>query len=420
MKPLLPAFDGNAVVRRLFSEPVSPIAYKDAPEVVASWQLPRHELPQSYSPIVPVYEWGEYPSPMQSVIKLEWEMPPKSTLYELRDVYMACGYVFSRTGGYFRDCQYMYPDDTGKGGLSNKQFDYLDARAQSFFYSSPKSNLWQSPEVGNGYILPHRPRDMAAQEINEPIFYVNMGWPGFGHVIMDYVQGLWALPLLPSCVPFKLWCLSEQYATKPFQTLELFIKPFGLGLDRMIRTRDISFVRQIYMPSRSHMLKAYITPEAMDVYKTISKYYAPDLDDVISKKIYISRRFSPHRRRFIDIDACEASVRKHGFDVLYPEKIDSIEMIRLFANATHVAGELGSALHHIVFCRRLEHFLVISSAEFFKSTGNDFATTLAFYQLPMHVILGRKTETSSVAEASWTLNPKQFETGLTQWLKASF
>ncbi len=71
--------------------------------------------------------------------------------------------------------------------------------------------------------------------------------------------------------------------------------------------------------------------------------------EVRHENIYISRSVPSHFRNLINAAEIEEISRQEGFTVIRPETMPIADQISLFASATVVVGEFGSALHNTLF-----------------------------------------------------------------------
>jgi capsular polysaccharide biosynthesis protein len=69
------------------------------------------------------------------------------------------------------------------------------------------------------------------------------------------------------------------------------------------------------------------------------------------QRLFLSRGKIPRERMMLNRDAVEAIAAERGFTPVSPETLSIQEQIALFAGATMLAGEYGSALHGAVYSR---------------------------------------------------------------------
>lgn len=68
-----------------------------------------------------------------------------------------------------------------------------------------------------------------------------------------------------------------------------------------------------------------------------------------TEKLFISRAGAPGERVVINRSVIEALAKARGYRIVYPETVDVAAQLSLFASASVIIGEYGSALHNTVF-----------------------------------------------------------------------
>jgi hypothetical protein len=81
-----------------------------------------------------------------------------------------------------------------------------------------------------------------------------------------------------------------------------------------------------------------------------------------SERVYVSRRFS--RRTPVNEDELERLAERHGFRVVYAERLSFAEQISLFSGARVFAGPHGAGLTNMVFAGEPERLLELFAVDF--------------------------------------------------------
>lgn len=123
---------------------------------------------------------------------------------------------------------------------------------------------------------------------------------------------------------------------------------------------DWTTVDVLLMPTQAQSLNHYTHPDFASLYQHISGKVAGPSDNDLPEKIYISRQNLNffQNRPFNEVEI-EGLMRDHGFEIIYPERMDIIDQIRTFANARVICGYLGSGLYNAVFCNENSHVILM-------------------------------------------------------------
>jgi len=84
-----------------------------------------------------------------------------------------------------------------------------------------------------------------------------------------------------------------------------------------------------------------------DEVRRLRKCFLPSARAGTAKRIYVSRRYA--RRAFSNAAAVEAVAQRHGFTVVYPEKMSVREQINLFYGADAIIGDHGAGLVNLIY-----------------------------------------------------------------------
>jgi hypothetical protein len=141
---------------------------------------------------------------------------------------------------------------------------------------------------------------------------------------------------------------------KGFQFKNIFYIPDGKHL----------LVRNLCVPEVKHYADSYY-PE--DLHK-IRSYYLDRMQQKIigGDKLYISRKKSA-KRKVMNEDELESTLRKYGFDCICNEDFDFDEQVSLFSNAQYVVSIHGAGLTNMLFMKEESSVL-----ELHKKRTNDY------------------------------------------------
>ena len=381
----------------ILTRPSRMVRYGDAPELVRSYLIARQGMP---IPPVEIHKLGVAPK-ITAVPPLH-DTVPDILLHELADVLLYDGILYSRQGGFFPDSVRTF----GKNYICK-------------FYYGPTSQL---KHLGKNYFVPDDPsgcRDIVDPDtIFLPCFTSHMV---YGHWLLEAASNLWALPYvkkLAKGAPVKL-------LLSPVSHVPEYMKQFGAMLG--ITEYDYYFpskcmrIKKLFMPTKAYMHMAYVSSVAKKMWGMIREYHTdkatmqseqPGIPEETADKLYISRR-RVKKRRMENEEECEALFVRHGFTVVHPQELPLAEQIMLFANATHIAGPVGSAVHNVVFSHRPEKLKTLFFGPADYTSFKAIAVLEQAYGRRANFVFG-KSRTKE--RRSWQLPMKELETALDQWL----
>lgn len=384
----------------ILTRPSRMVRYGDAPELVRSYLIARQGMPL---PPVKMHALGT--APKVTTVPPLHDTVPDMLLHELAGVLLYDGILYSRQGGFFPD--------------SVRTFDKNHICK---FYYGPTSQL---EHLGKNYFVPDDPagcEDIADPDtIFLPCFTSHMV---YGHWLLEAASGLWALPYvraLAKGAPVKL-------LLSPVSHVPKYMKQFGAMLG--ITEHDYYFpskcmrLKKLFMPSKAYMHMAYVSSFARQMWAAIGEYHKDKATLQMGQmgqtgqtgstpdKLYISRR-RVKKRRMENEEECEALFIRRGFTVVHPQELPLADQIMLFANATHVAGPVGSAVHNVVFSSHPEKLKTLFFGPDDYTSFKAIAVLEQAYGRPANFVFGQpRTE----ERRSWRLPIKELEAALEQWL----
>jgi hypothetical protein len=147
------------------------------------------------------------------------------------------------------------------------------------------------------------------------------------------------------------------------------------------------------------------------------------LPRVRQRRIYVSRAGTRLGSTISNHEDVESAFAARGFEIVRPESMDVATQAALFAQASHVAGEYGSALHNTVFSAQGTRVLCLQSAGVaqFVQAGIgavlDQPTGFAFGVVDQGLTDGRQVPPSH-RERCFALDRRRLDEGL-DWLLAT-
>ncbi|MCJ2058678.1 glycosyltransferase family 61 protein [Methylobacterium sp. J-048] len=136
-------------------------------------------------------------------------------------------------------------------------------------------------------------------------------------------------------------------------------------------------------------------------------------------RLYLSRR---RGRNIVNAAEVEADFIDHGFKSIDPSGLTFAQQVRLFANATHVAGPVGAAFANTVFCKPGTAIIHLGSRH--ARTSTLFQNLAAFAECPCIRLMSDRTigdmarmnsNVQSLRQGSYEINQKSLRSLLDAW-----
>ena len=179
-----------------------------------------------------------------------------------------------------------------------------------------------------------------------------MAQPGFG------IYGHWLIDVLP-----RLYFASGHTRWKDSALIAPAIPAWGA---EMARAYGVDFGRHLAVKNRAVVRIKELSifscikygvvldkPLANAVWDVLRLAFARDDIDIpgVSEKVYVSRSSMQTDRRFRNAQEIERYFRSEGWMVLYPEQLSLASQAAIFAQASVIAGDDGSALHNSIYSK---------------------------------------------------------------------
>lgn len=234
-----------------------------------------------------------------------------------------------------------------------------------------------------------------------PVLFFIYNTENYYHFIYDTLPYLISFFHLKSLLPDLKLLIN--YPNSQTNHIYKFVTEFFALLK--IENEDLIFVddktlyEKIYISSSyTHSTNSNLPPrnEIYDFYQKIISDNVESSDDLLPKKIYVSRRSWIHndfsnigtnytsRRKMVNENELVDILSEKGFTEVFTERLNSIEKLKLFFNAECVIGAIGGGLCNVLFSKPKTKLLAIISPTFldinerFKFSLNKVDTTLLF------------------------------------------
>lgn len=176
--------------------------------------------------------------------------------------------------------------------------------------------------------------------VDEPCILLSQGGEAvWGHWLLD----LWPRLIMALGAPLRVRIVLDADAA-PW--VEGMLRLAGIGPDRILwqdKGRETLLARDVYVPGFLRWRSA-VSPSA-----NLAWNLFPAAPGTGPERLYVSRARTASGSSLTNDAAIEALAVRRGYTVVHPEALALDRQVALFAGATHVIGEAGSALHNTVF-----------------------------------------------------------------------
>lgn len=210
-----------------------------------------------------------------------------------------------------------------------------------------------------------RERMARARRVDETCVYLGNLKRLFGHFLLETLSRAWYLQTCDPATRVIFHASSHDLTT--FGTfVHVIFRSLGLADSRiLIATEDLR-VKNLIVPTAQYVNTIKGSPGMCATFDHVREQImrARPAGRATPRKLYLTRRHigdmaqasalpagmnAGPRRRFLNEDEAEAAFSRLGFEVVAPESLPFEEQVAMVANATHIAGTAGSALHLVLF-----------------------------------------------------------------------
>jgi hypothetical protein len=202
------------------------------------------------------------------------------------------------------------------------------------------------------------------QEIIEPLeaekylsgkaIYLGHYCQHYGHFITETLSNFW--PLVGSDVEYDHYVFHEFPGGSSYSGAFVEVcSRLSIPLERVVIVKDMALKFEIlHLYPRAWILNQAVDPRASAIYSFLSATYSSVVGVNPPNKYYLSRRKQSKKtgsRVLLNEYVVERLFEKAGYVIIYPEEFTFREQLRLFSNASSIAGVSGTALHNSLFMK---------------------------------------------------------------------
>lgn len=199
-------------------------------------------------------------------------------------------------------------------------------------------------------------RVAAAVGIDTPCVYLGQYSGHFGHFLLESLPRAWYLKDADPATLLLFHAGIENITLTPFAAA--ILEALDIDHSRIrVAGRDMKVARLI-LPASQFWQGIKASPGMCIIFDHIRERMTKRRTQAgtTPRKVYFTRRSlgaakGPGKPRAVIVNEEEAELffRKQGYEILRPETLPLEEQVAIVANATHVAGPSGSALHLMLF-----------------------------------------------------------------------
>lgn len=186
----------------------------------------------------------------------------------------------------------------------------------------------------------------AASIDDDALLAVRPGNSCYGHILTEIMGSAWVGASLLGDRPFSLLSSTPRHMAKVFNQIASHA---GLLARPLISQPEPLRVRKLYVVEGFALTDRYMSPLLADFARALLE--SCRAEQALSRRLYV-RRASAAGRAVSNEDEVWRMLQAHGFEAVFPEKLDWLEQVRLFAQASHIAGPMGSGLSNVLFSPR--------------------------------------------------------------------
>ncbi len=202
-----------------------------------------------------------------------------------------------------------------------------------------------------------RARIEEADSIHDTCVYLGRWSHHFGHFLLESLACAWYLTKADHSIPLVFHSWADRLIVPPFASAILKALNVQPSRIKVVATRDLR-VSNLILPSSQFWPGVWASPGMCTIFDHLRERMLKFRlgNGRTPEKVYLSRRAFGAERAAVRPEAvirneeeAETFFRGQGYEILQPELLAFEEQVAIVANATHVAGASGSALHMMLF-----------------------------------------------------------------------
>ena len=184
----------------------------------------------------------------------------------------------------------------------------------------------------------------------------------YGHWLVDYIPRLHLIGLAkrPSNAPLI-------FNQLPNWSL-LFIEKVLPSSQEVVQDNSkLISIKQCVVPCYTkigHSFLSDISKSRAEFFEISNKIISTTKDEEnLPKKLFISREevSTSDNRKIHNIEKIQRISEENGYNTIHPDKLSLFDQAKLFNHAVFIIGDVGSALHSIIFSRKKIRLIVLMS-----------------------------------------------------------
>ena len=187
-------------------------------------------------------------------------------------------------------------------------------------------------------------RIRSPKKSDEKVVYLGVFFNHYGHFLLESLSRL-SYALKKDDCDIKYAYIGDFALFEPYKTMLSLV---GIEEADLIKITEPTQFKEVVIPLPSYRIADYISEDYTSIIERIKSSLRANKK---YKKIYLSRGKYDDGKTFGE-KQIEATFRRNGYKIIFPEKLPITEQISMMMGCDTVAGITGSHMHNVVFCRK--------------------------------------------------------------------
>lgn len=220
-----------------------------------------------------------------------------------------------------------------------------------------------------------RPR----QHVSGTYFHLDSANSGhFGHLMTEVISRLWGWDEAKRAIPDLKVIFRIRHANERIPQLERRVfRAYGIAPEDIVWTDQPVLLKSVVAatPMWHNREPHYVHPDMQLIWDRIGDALVDETAPHY-RKIFVSRSDEHPGHRCRNARDVEALFAEHGFEILYPERLDLGVQAGIFSAAEVIAGFGGSGLFNMMFARNVKKVIQLAHEGYFARETHLFTSLL--------------------------------------------
>ena len=223
-------------------------------------------------------------------------------------------------------------------------------------------------------------RYLPKRELAGSYYQMDNTFPGhFGHVMTEVVSRMWGWQAAKAAIPdLKVICTRKRHRAGPPHFMLALCGAFGIDESDVVWVREPVWLESLVSagPMWQNADPYHAHPGLVDVWDRLRSGFGAAPTSGQGRRIFVGRGESTRARVCRNAAEVHALFERHGFEVVFPERLGFAEQAALFADASVVAGFGGSAMFNLMYSTRRPTTIVLSHTAYTARNEHLYASLI--------------------------------------------